>query len=65
MRRPGIRIGKPLDFSEYFGSTEGSVYREVTDAVMVAIQELTGQEYVPVYSNSARAQIPSGEPETI
>ncbi len=64
MRRPGIRIGKPLDFSEHFGSTEGSVYREVTDAVMVAIQELTGQEYVPVYSNSARAQIPSPEPET-
>jgi len=64
MRRPGIRIGKPLDFSEHFGSTEGSVYREVTDAVMVAIQEITGQEYVPVYSNSARAQIPSAEPET-
>ena len=63
MKRPGIRIGKPLDFSEHFGSTEGSVYREVTDAVMVAIQELTGQEYVPVYSNSVRAQIPSAEPE--
>jgi 1-acyl-sn-glycerol-3-phosphate acyltransferase len=64
MRRPGIRIGKPLDFSEHFGSTEGAAYREVTDAVMVAIQELTGQEYVPVYSNSARSQIPSAEPET-
>ncbi len=62
MKRPGIRIGKPLDFSEHFGSTEGSVYREVTDAVMVAIQELTGQEYVGVYSNSARAQVPSVEP---
>jgi 1-acyl-sn-glycerol-3-phosphate acyltransferase len=60
MKRPGIRIGKPLDFSEHFGSTEGSVYREVTDSVMRVIQELTGQEYVPVYSNSARAmQIPS------
>ena len=64
MRRPGIRIGKPLDFSEHFGSTERAAYREVTDAVMVAIQELTGQEYVPVYSNSARSQIPSAEPET-
>ena len=63
MKRPGIRIGKPLDFSEHFGSTEGSVYREVTDAVMVAISEITGQEYVPVYSNSAAAQIPSPEPE--
>jgi hypothetical protein len=30
---------------------------------MVAIQEITGQEYVPVYSNSAAAQIPSPEPE--
>lgn len=64
MRRPGIRIGKPLYFSEQFGSTEGAVYREVTDAVMAAIQEITGQEYIPVYSNSARAQIPSAEPET-
>jgi len=60
MKKPGIRIGKPLDFSDHFGSTEGSVYREVTDSVMTAIQELTGQEYVPVYSNSDRAmQIPS------
>jgi len=60
MNGPGIRIGEPLDFSEHFGSTEGSVYREVTDSVMTTIRELTGQEYVPVYSNSARAmQIPS------
>ncbi len=57
MRRPGVRIGRPLDFSESFGSTDSSVYREVTDSVMAAIQELTGQEYVGVYSNSHRAQL--------
>ncbi len=56
MKRPGIRIGKPLDFSEHFGEIDGSVYREVTDAVMMSIRELTGQEYVPVYSNSERAK---------
>lgn len=63
MRRPGIQIGKPLDFSEHFGSTDGSVYREVTDEVMAAIGELTGQEYVGVYSNSARARVQSSECE--
>ncbi len=56
MKRPGIRIGAPLDFSEHFGEIDGSVYREVTDAVMMSIRELTGQEYVPVYSNSERAK---------
>lgn len=63
MKRPGIRIGKPLDFSEHFGETDGSVYRQVTDSVMSAIQELTGQEYVAVYANSSRAtQTPTTEP---
>lgn len=56
MKRPGIRIGAPLDFSEHFGESDGAVYREVTDQVMAAIAELTGQEYVPVYSNSGRAK---------
>lgn len=56
MKRPGIRIGKPLDFSEHFGEVDGAVYREVTDSVMLAIQELTGQEYVAVYGNSERAK---------
>jgi 1-acyl-sn-glycerol-3-phosphate acyltransferase len=59
MKRPGIRIGRPLDFSESFGATDGSVYRQVTDSVIEAIQDLTGQEYVPVYSNSGRAQMHS------
>lgn len=63
MKRPGVRIGTPLDFSASFGSTDGAVYRQVTDAVMAAIQELTGQEYVAVYSNSARAQLPTPDPE--
>jgi 1-acyl-sn-glycerol-3-phosphate acyltransferase len=56
MKRPGIRIGTPLDFSEHFGEIDGSVYRQVTDDVMEAIRQLTGQEYVPVYSNSERAR---------
>ena len=56
MKRPGIRIGKPLDFSEHYGEIDGSVYRQVTDDVMEAIRQLTGQEYVPVYSSSERAK---------
>ncbi|WP_331714915.1 lysophospholipid acyltransferase family protein [Auraticoccus cholistanensis] len=55
MHRPGIRIGRPLDFSEYRGTTPSrEVLRWVTDEIMAAIQELTGQEYVDVYASSVK-----------
>ncbi|WP_232821677.1 lysophospholipid acyltransferase family protein [Desertihabitans aurantiacus] len=55
MHRPGVRIGAPLDFSE-LRSTPPSreVLRWVTDEMMAAIQELTGQTYVDVYASSAK-----------
>lgn len=56
MRRPGIRIGKPLDFSQYWDqATNREVLRWVTDEIMAAIQDLTGQEYVDVYATSVKA----------
>ncbi|WP_432559148.1 lysophospholipid acyltransferase family protein [Granulicoccus sp. GXG6511] len=56
MRRPGIRIGKPLDFSQYFDQPNNrEVLRWVTDEIMSAIQELTGQEYVDVYATSIKS----------
>ena len=43
----GVRIGPPIDVSDYAGRQEDrEALREVTDTVMKGIQELSGQEYV-------------------
>lgn len=56
MRRPGIRIGRPLDFSEYAGrDNDRQVLRWITDRVMAAIHELSGQEYVDAYGASVKS----------
>jgi 1-acyl-sn-glycerol-3-phosphate acyltransferase len=45
--RPGVRFGKPLDFSRYAGlKTDRLVLRAVTDEIMYAVMNLSGQEYV-------------------
>jgi 1-acyl-sn-glycerol-3-phosphate acyltransferase len=49
--RPGVRIGKPLDFSRYEGmSGDRLVERSVTDEIMYALMQLSGQEYVDEYA---------------
>lgn len=56
MRRPGVRIGRPLDFSRYNDqASNGRVLRWVTDEIMAAIQELSGQTYVDVYGVSIKS----------
>ena len=46
-----VRFGKPLDFAgQYADVPTGRARREVTDAVMAAIQELTGQEPAGIYN---------------
>lgn len=58
LMRPGIRIGKPLDFSRYQGMEHDRfVLRAVTDEVMYEIMKLSGQEYVDVYATAAKRQI--------
>jgi 1-acyl-sn-glycerol-3-phosphate acyltransferase len=43
----GVRVGPPLEFSAYAGRQEDrDALREVTDTIMAAIQDLSGQEYV-------------------
>jgi 1-acyl-sn-glycerol-3-phosphate acyltransferase len=56
--RPGIRFGKPLDFTRYQGM-EGDrfILRSVTDEVMYAIMKLSGQEYVDIYATAAKRQL--------
>ena len=53
--RVGIRIGKPLDFSRYEGmENDRFVLRSMTDELMYELMELSGQEYVDVYSARAK-----------
>ncbi|WP_200304463.1 lysophospholipid acyltransferase family protein [Streptomyces adelaidensis] len=58
LMRPGIRIGKPLDFSRYQGMEHDRfVLRALTDEVMYEIMKLSGQEYVDIYATAAKRQI--------
>jgi 1-acyl-sn-glycerol-3-phosphate acyltransferase len=58
IKRVGIRIGKPLDFSRYEGM-EGDrfVLRSITDEIMYELMQLSGQEYVDKYAVSAKREI--------
>ncbi|WP_338694022.1 lysophospholipid acyltransferase family protein [Streptomyces sp. Q6] len=57
MRRVTIRFGRPLDFSRYAGMEgEKAILRAVTDEIMYAILELSGQEYVDKYAALVKAE---------
>ncbi|MEY3889814.1 MAG: hypothetical protein RI931_936 [Actinomycetota bacterium] len=57
IRRIGIIIGQPLDFSRFDGM-EGDriVLRAVADEIMYELMKLSGQEYVDVYASSVKEQ---------
>jgi 1-acyl-sn-glycerol-3-phosphate acyltransferase len=56
--RPGVRFGKPLDFSRYVGlESDRFVLRAVTDEIMYALMELSGQEYVDEDAQRAKAKL--------
>lgn len=53
--RVGVRFGTPLDFSRYEGfAGDRLVERAVTDEIMYAIRDLSGQEYVDVYASAVK-----------
>jgi len=55
VRRPRLVVGKPLDFTAYAaGADDPAVIRWVTNEVVAAIQQLSGQEYVDVYASSVK-----------
>ncbi|MFD3806517.1 lysophospholipid acyltransferase family protein [Streptomyces sp. NPDC058611] len=57
IRRVTIRFGAPMDFSRYAGlEGERTVLRAVTDEIMYAILELSGQEYVDRYAGDVKAE---------
>ena len=53
---PVVVIGKPLDFSEFYGrGDDPRVLRWVTDQVMAAIHDLSGQTYIEAYCTSVKS----------
>lgn len=53
--RPGVRFGKPLDFSRYEGmENDRYILRSITDEIMYEIMRLSGQEYVDMYATKAK-----------
>ncbi len=55
IRRIGIVVGQPLDFSRFDGM-EGDriVLRAVTDEIMYELMKISGQEYIDVYASSVK-----------
>jgi 1-acyl-sn-glycerol-3-phosphate acyltransferase len=64
IRQVGIRVGRPLDFSRYYGlESDRFVLRSVTDEIMYELMLLSGQEYVDVYAASMKERIKSDAAE--
>lgn len=58
IRRVGVRIGEPLDFSRYEGlSGDRFVERSMTDEIMYELMVLSGREYVDVYAAKVKAEM--------
>jgi len=55
VRRLGIVIGEPLDFSRFAGlESDRFILRSITDEIMYELNRLSGQEYVDVYASSVK-----------
>lgn len=60
--RPGVIFGEPLEFSRYYGrETDRDALRAVTDEIMRAIRELSGQEYVDMYAKRVKEKPKSSD----
>lgn len=68
-RKIRIKIGEPLDFSRYYGmENDRFIQRSMTDEIMYALMELSGNEYVDMYAakvkeDAARARRPPRRPD--
>lgn len=52
---PIVRFGEPLDFSRYDGmENDRFILRAITDEIIYAILQLSGQEYVDLYATDAK-----------
>jgi 1-acyl-sn-glycerol-3-phosphate acyltransferase len=58
VRRIGIVIGKPLDFSRFAGlESDRFILRSITDEIMYELNRLSGQEYEDIYASSAKDRL--------
>ena len=58
LHRVHIRVGAPLTFEAYRDlRPPAQARRAITDDVMKAIQDLSGQEYVNVYASARKAEL--------
>lgn len=59
--RTKISIGAPIEFDRYASAAgDRNVLRYVTDEIMAAVQEQSGQEYVDAYAASVKAATADG-----
>lgn len=58
IRRIGIIIGEPMDFTRYAGLEDDRfIQRSVTDEIMYALMRLSGQEYVDLYASTVKEKL--------
>lgn len=58
VRRVGVVMGEPLDFSRFAGMEgERAVLRAVTDRIVYEIMQLSGQQYEDVYASTVRSRM--------
>ncbi|TDQ53408.1 lysophospholipid acyltransferase family protein [Actinorugispora endophytica] len=63
LRRIGVRFGAPVDLSAWEGQADRArARREATEAIMVGIQRLSGQERVARFASSVKAETTSPRP---
>ena len=61
--RVRVKVGPALDFSRYEGlAGDRFVERSITDEIMYALMELSGQEYVDIYAAKAKEGQDGGKP---
>ena len=65
--RPGrieVRIGQPLAIApDLFDAPPAKARRQIADQVMAAIQQLSGQEYVPMFASDRKAELAAARPD--
>ena len=54
---PGHLVPRPGRIEVRFGAPPGQARRQIADQVMAAIQQLSGQEYVPVFASDRKAEL--------
>ncbi|ACQ80160.1 phospholipid/glycerol acyltransferase [Beutenbergia cavernae DSM 12333] len=65
LRRIGVVVGTPMDFSRYKGmENDRFVLRSITDEILYELMRLSGQEYVDMYASTAKARLAAGQQAT-